>query len=82
MININNCTFKADRTRANKTSVKAAIEIDSRLCPFEVNITNCTDEGFDAGEHSGLTLYNFDLKDDGTKPTNLIVKLNGVEQTL
>ena len=81
VININNCTFKSDRTRAGKTSVKAAIEIDSSLCPFEVNITNCTAEGFDEGENSGLTLYNFDLV-NSAKPTNLIVRVNGVVQTL
>lgn len=82
VVNVNNCTFKADRSRAGKSSVKAAIEIDSNHCSFEVNIVNSTAEGFDNGENSGLTLYNYDLVSGGAKPTNLTVTIDGVEQSL
>lgn len=81
VVNVNNCKFKADRSRAGKSSVKAAIEIDSNYCSFEVNIVNSTAEGFDNGENSGLTLYNYDLV-GGAKPTNLTVTIDGAEQTL
>ena len=55
--NFKNCVFNA----TEPVEGKAAIEIDSHLNPYNVNIENCTASGFDAGSVSGNILYN--LKD-------------------
>ncbi len=53
-VTFNNCKF----TASEKSSGKAAIEIDSRFCGFNVYINNCTSEGFDNGSVSGNSLWN------------------------
>ena len=65
--NISNSTFNVT-SRGNGT-IKAAIEIDGRLCPFAVNITNTTVNGHDPGETSGNTLWNCDA---GSKATVVV----------
>lgn len=73
-VTFNKCVFKASA----KVSGKAAIEIDSSLAPYEVNINNCTSEGFDNGSKSGNSLWN-NKKGDAT---NLKVVVDSVPQTL
>ena len=73
-VTFNKCVFKASAM----VSGKAAIEIDSSLAPYEVNINNCTSEGFDNGSKSGNSLWN-NKKGDST---NLKVFVDGVQQTL
>ncbi len=68
-VNLENCTFKAPET---ETGI-AAIEIDSSLNPFIVNIDNCNVEGFDEGNMSGNNLYN--LK-SGTYGKNCYIYVN------
>lgn len=65
--NISNSTFNV--TSRGKDNIKAAIEIDGRLCPFAVNITNTTVNGHDPGETSGNTLWNCDA---GSKATVVV----------
>ena len=70
----NNCSFIATNIPTGKG--KAAIEIDSRIlsdeASFEVNLNNCTETGFVAGEISGNTLWNV----EGSKAT---VYVNGTQ---
>ncbi len=70
--NFKDCKFYASSPAKNK----AAIEIDSSLCPFDVNIENCTSEGFDLGSVSKNTLYN--LK-NGTLGVNCIITVDGFQ---
>lgn len=53
-VNLKDCEFYAS-TPVDK---KAAIEIDSEICPFNVNIEDCTATGFSKGGVSGNSLYN------------------------
>ena len=69
--NFKNCVFNATAP----VEGKAAIEIDSHLNPYYVNIENCTANGFDAGSVSGNILYN--LK-DGELGTNCIITIKGI----
>ena len=69
--NFKNCVFKATAPAKGK----AAIEIDSHLNPYNVNIENCTASGFDAGSVSGNILYN--LK-DGELGTNCNITIKGI----
>ena len=69
--NFKNCVFNATAP----VEGKAAIEIDSHLNPYNVNIENCTASGFDAGSVSGNILYN--LK-DGELGTNCIITIKGI----
>ena len=69
--NFKNCVFKATTLAKGK----AAIEIDSHLNPYNVNIENCTASGFDAGSVSGNILYN--LK-DGVLDTNCKITIKGI----
>lgn len=66
-----NCVFNATEPAEGK----AAIEIDSHLNPYNVNIENCTASGFDAGSVSGNILYN--LK-DGELGTNCNITIKGI----
>ena len=68
--NFYNCTFNASEAVAGK----AAIEIDSSLNPYYVNIDNCTANGFANGSVSNNPLYN--LK-KGEEPTNCVIVVNG-----
>ena len=58
-VNINNCTFTADKT-ANTFDGKpvTAIDINSLKSKFIVNINNTTATGYGVGEYSGSTLWN------------------------
>ena len=69
--NFKNCVFNATEPAEGK----AAIEIDSHLNPYNVNIENCTASGFDAGSVSGNILYN--LK-DGVLGTNCNITIKGI----
>ena len=69
--NFKNCVFNATEPAEGK----AAIEIDSHLNPYYVNIENCTASGFDAGSVSGNILYN--LK-DGELGTNCNITIKGI----
>lgn len=65
-------TFNISNSTFNVTSLevsKAAIEIDGRLCPFAVNVTNVTVNGHAQGETSGNTLWNCDA---GSKATVVV----------
>ncbi len=62
-VNFTDCEFYA----STPVEKKAAIEIDSSLCLFNVNITRCTATGFANGSVSGNPLYN--LK-NGTEGVN------------
>ena len=70
-VNFKNCVFNA----TDPATDKAAIEIDSHLNPYNVNIENCTASGFDAGSVSGNILYN--LK-NGVLGTNCNITINGI----
>ena len=70
-VNFKNCVFKATAPATDK----AAIEIDSHLNPYNVNIENCTASGFDAGSVSGNILYN--LK-NGVLGTNCNITIKGI----
>lgn len=70
-VNFKNCVFNATAPATGK----AAIEIDSHLNPYNVNIENCTASGFDAGSVSGNILYN--LK-NGELGTNCNITINGI----
>ena len=70
-VNFKNCVFNATAPAEDK----AAIEIDSHLNPYNVNIENCTASGFDAGSVSGNILYN--LK-DGELGTNCNITIKGI----
>lgn len=70
-VNLKNCVFNATEPATGK----AAIEIDSHLNPYNVNIENCTASGFDAGSVSGNILYN--LK-NGELGTNCNITINGI----
>ena len=70
-VNFKNCVFNATEPAEGK----AAIEIDSHLNPYYVNIENCTASGFDAGSVSGNILYN--LK-DGELGTNCNITIKGI----
>ncbi len=70
--NFKDCKFYASAP----ASKKAAIEIDSSLCPFDVNIENCTSEGFDLGSVSKNSLYN--LK-NGTLGVNCTITVDGLQ---
>ncbi len=70
-VNFKNCVFNATEPAEGK----AAIEIDSHLNPYNVNIENCTASGFDAGSVSGNILYN--LK-DGELGTNCNITIKGI----
>lgn len=70
-VNFKNCVFNATEPAEGK----AAIEIDSHLNPYNVNIENCTANGFDAGSVSGNILYN--LK-DGELGTNCNITIKGI----
>ncbi len=69
-VNFNGCNFTASAEVAGK----AAIEIDSSLRPYIVNVTECTAEGFGKGSVSGVSLYN--LK-KGTYGVNCKLTVNG-----
>jgi len=69
-VNLKNCVFNA----TDPATGKAAIEIDSHLNPYNVNIENCTASGFDAGSVSGNILYNLKNGDD----TNCNITINGI----
>ena len=69
-VNLKNCVFNATEPATGK----AAIEIDSHLNPYNVNIENCTASGFDAGSVSGNILYNLKNGDD----TNCNITINGI----
>jgi len=69
-VNFNGCTFNASQP----VDGKAAIEIDSSLCPnFVVNINNCTANGFAEGSVSGSTLWN------QKKGTTAKITIDGIE---
>lgn len=70
-VNFKNCVFNA----TEPVEGKAAIEIDSHLNPYNVNIENCTASGFDAGSVSGNILYN--LK-NGVLGTNCNITIKGI----
>ena len=70
-VNFKNCVFNATEPAEGK----AAIEIDSHLNPYNVNIENCTASGFDAGSVSGNILYN--LK-NGELGTNCNITITGI----
>lgn len=70
-VNFKNCVFNATEPAEGK----AAIEIDSHLNPYYVNIENCTASGFDAGSVSGNILYN--LK-NGELDTNCKITIKGI----
>lgn len=69
-VNFKNSVFNATEPATGK----AAIEIDSSLNPYNVNIENCTASGFDAGSVSGNILYNLKKGDD----TNCNININGI----
>ena len=69
--NFKNCVFNATAP----VEGKAAIEIDSSLNPYNVNIEDCTASGFDAGSVSGNILYNL-KKGDGTNCKITITGIN------
>ncbi len=60
-VNFKNCQFNASAP----VEGKAAIEIDSSLCPYNVNIENCTAEGFGKGSVSQNSLYNLKKGTEG-----------------
>ena len=71
---VNGCKFYA----SSSVSGKAAIEVDSSLCPFGVEIANSTAEGFAENTKSGSQLYNIkkikeDLTDSSKDKTSLKV---------
>ena len=68
--NFKNCVFNATAP----VEGKAAIEIDSHLNPYYVNIENCTASGFDAGSVSGNILYNLKNGDD----SNCKITITGI----
>lgn len=67
IVNFKNCTLNAKALAKGK----AAIEIDSTYSKFEVNINNCTQNGFDNGSVSGNPLWN---QKKGTQAT---ITVNG-----
>ncbi len=60
-VNFNDCKFNASAP----VEGKAAIEIDSSLHPYNVNIKGCTAEGFGKGSVSGNTLFNLKKGEEG-----------------
>ena len=76
-VTFNNCEF----TASAPVEGKAAIEIDSRLAPFEVHINNCTATGFGTGNTSGISLWNNKNATEATN-ANLKVYVDGTLQTL
>ncbi len=68
----NECEFNT----TNPVDGKAAIEIDSSLCSFDVYVYNCTETGFPAGNNSGNPLYNLR---SGTFGENCKLTLDGKE---
>lgn len=65
-VNFNDCEF----TATDSVTGKAAIEIDSTFSSYEVNITNCTQQGFANGSVSGNPLWN---KKKGDKTVKIVV---------
>lgn len=80
-VTVNNCTF----TASEKADGKAAIEIDSSLCPFVLDVKGeTTAEGFDNGSMSNDTLYNVkkmrtDLSDNSKDKTTVTIKGTAID---
>ncbi len=75
-VNFKNCKFYASAPANNG---KAAIEIDSSLNPCNVNIENCTAEGFDLGSVSGNSLYNLKKGEEGVNCNITVAVADGVD---
>ncbi len=73
-VNFTDCEFNAT------TSVigKAAIEIDSSICPYNVDIDNCTATGFALGSKSGNSLYNLKKGEEGVNCNLTVAMADGV----
>ncbi len=72
-VTFSDCKFYASQ----KVDDKAAIEIDSSLNPCEVNIENCTAEGFDLGSVSRDPLFNLKKGELGVNCKINVVYANG-----
>ncbi len=76
-VSFKDCKFYAS---APANDGKAAIEIDSSLEPVgNVNIENCTAEGFDLGSKSGNMLYNLKKGEEGVNCNITVAVAEGVE---
>ncbi len=74
--NFTDCKFYASETVKDK----AAVEIDSSNCSFEVNIKDCTAEGFGNENVSKNSLYNLKngtLGIKGAEGVNCTITVNG-----